>query len=139
MITTASTIEATKAEVAAEERLRQAHEQRVRASTAVVAAYVQALLGQKWTAYLAGISDPKAVGKWARGVRKPQPESERKLRDAYQIALLIAMVDDEETARAWFAGMNPLLGHRAPAWAIANLPDGGGRAMDAALAFISYG
>jgi hypothetical protein len=139
MVTTSSAIERTRLEQDAETQLRRAHEQRVRASTADVAAYVQGLLGQKWTAYLAGVADPKAVGKWARGVRKPQPESERKLRDAYQIALLIAQVDDEETARAWFAGMNPMLDHHAPAWVIANDPDGGDRAMHAALAFISYG
>lgn len=139
MVKLASTIERAKAERSGEAQLRQAHEQRVRASTADVAAYMQGLLGRKWTAYLAGVADPKAVGKWARGVRKPHPESERRLRDAYQIALLIAQVDDEETARVWFAGMNPMLDHSAPAWVIANLPDGGDRAMEAALSFISNG
>lgn len=126
-------------ENAAREQLRAVHDQAVRTPIADIARYIQSLLGQKWTAYLAGIADPKAVGKWARGARKPQPESERKLRDAYQIALLISMVDDEETARVWFGGMNPVLDHRAPAWVIANLPDGGDRAMNAALAFVAYG
>jgi len=121
------------------ERLRDAHDRAIRTPIADIALYIQSLLGQKWTAYLAGIADPKAVGKWARGARRPQPESERKLRDAYQIALLIAMVDDEETARVWFQGMNPTLDHRAPAWVIANLPDGGDRAMNAALAFVAVG
>jgi hypothetical protein len=139
MTATTQTIEHADLEQAAEEQLRRAHEQAVRASTAEAASYVGALLGQKWTAYMTGVADPKAVGKWARGVRKPQPESERKLRDAYQIALLLASVDDEDTARVWFGGMNPALDHRAPAWVIANVPDGGDRAMAAALAFISYG
>lgn len=119
------------------DRLRDAHDQAVRTPIADIAGYIQSLLGQKWTAYLAGVSDAKAVGKWARGTRKPHAESERKLRDAYQIALLISMVDDEETARAWFGGMNPVLDHRAPAWVIANLPDGGDRAMNAALALVA--
>ena len=88
---------------------------------------------------LAGVADAKAVGKWAKGTRKPQPDSERKLRDAYQIAVLIAATDDEATARAWFSGMNPALDHRAPAWVIANFDDGGDRAMAAALAFVSQG
>lgn len=126
-------------ERAALDQLRSAHDQAIRAPIADIADYIQLLLGQKWTAYLAGVSDPKAVGKWARGLRKPQPESERKLRDAYQIALLIAMVDDEETAGVWFKGMNPVLDHRAPAWVIANLPDGSDRAMNAALAFVACG
>lgn len=126
-------------ESAAAQQIRQAHEQAVRAPIDEIAAYVQHVLGQRWTGYLAGVSDAKAVGKWAKGTRKPQPESERKLRAAYQIATLIAMVDDEETARVWFAGMNPVLGHRAPAWVIANLDDGGDRAMEAALAFVANG
>jgi hypothetical protein len=120
-------------------QLRRAHEQAVRTPIADVASYVQELLGQKWTAYLAGVSDAKAVGKWAKGTRKPQPDSERKLRDAFQIAVLISLVDDEPTARAWFSGMNPVLDHRAPAWVIANFDDGGDRAMEAALAFVSQG
>ncbi len=126
-------------ELLANQQLQQAHEQAVRAPIAEVATYVQRVLGQRWTAYLAGVSDAKAVGKWAKGTRKPQPDSERKLRDAYQIATLIAMVDDEETARVWFAGMNPVLDHRAPAWVIANFDDGGDRAMEAALAFVANG
>jgi hypothetical protein len=134
-----STRNTSRAEHAALEQLQTAHDRAIRTPIADVARYVQSLLGQKWTAYLAGVADPKAVGKWARGIRKPQPESERKLRDAYQIALLISTVDDEETARVWFGGMNPVLDHRAPAWVIANLPDGSDRAMDAALAFVAHG
>ncbi|MCO5223615.1 MAG: hypothetical protein M9947_18870 [Thermomicrobiales bacterium] len=126
-------------ELLANRQLQQAHEQAVRAPITEVATYVQRVLGQRWTAYLAGVSDAKAVGKWAKGTRKPQPDSERKLRDAYQIATLIALVDDEETARVWFAGMNPVLDHRAPAWVIANFDDGGDRAMEAALAFVANG
>lgn len=128
-----------KEERVALEQLSSAHDRATRTPIAEIALYIQSLIGQKWTAYLAGVSDPKAVGKWARGLRKPQPESERKLRDAYQIALLIAMVDDEETAGVWFKGMNPVLDHRAPAWVIANLPDGSDRAMNAALAFVACG
>jgi hypothetical protein len=135
----ASIASPTNAEDVATDQLRRAHERAVRDPIADVASYVQVLLGQKWTAYLAGISDEKAVGKWAKGTRKPQPESERKLRDAYQIALLIATVDDEATARTWFSGMNPVLDHHAPAWVIANWENGGDRAMEAALAFISNG
>jgi hypothetical protein len=109
------------------------------ASPAEMARFFQQLLGQKWTAYLTGVSDPKAVGKWARGERSPRDESLRKLRDAYQIAQLIALVDDEETAAAWFLGMNPCLDHRAPVWVIATHADGAEQAMDAALAYVAYG
>ncbi|MGD9710490.1 MAG: XRE family transcriptional regulator [Thermomicrobiales bacterium] len=122
-----------------EELLRSAHRSAVQASPAEMAGFFQQLLGQQLTAYMTGVSNPKAVGKWARGERTPRPAAEAKLRQAFQIAVLISELDDEETARAWFMGMNPALDHRAPAWVIANHPDGGDRAMNAALAYLSYG
>ena len=120
-------------------QLRTAYEQAADAPIAEVTTYVQSLLGQQWTAYLARALDPDAVEIWARGIAKPPLDSERRLRDSYRIALLISAVDDNETARVWFGGMNPILDHRAPVWVIANLPDGSERAMDAALAFVAYG
>jgi len=122
-----------------EELLRIAHRRAVQATPAEMAAYLQRLLGQQLKAYMTGIANPKAIGKWARGERSPRPPAVAKLREAFQVAVLIAEFDDEETARAWFMGMNPALDHRAPAWVIANQPDGGDRAMDAALAYLSYG
>jgi hypothetical protein len=129
----------TQAEIEAEELLRTAHRRAVEDSAAEIASYLQKLLGQKWTAYMAGISDPKAVGKWARGERTPRGESERRMRQAFHAAFLIESYDDAETARVWFMGMNPFLNHRAPAWVIANDPDGGERTLDAAIAFLAYG
>src|SRR5207245_2792247 len=38
------------------------------------------VLGQRLVAVIAGVSDAKAVGKWARGERSPHPEAERRLR-----------------------------------------------------------
>jgi hypothetical protein len=133
------TIGRTQAEEEMSAMLHRAHQQAMQAKPDEMAAYFQRLLGQKWTAYMTGITDPKAVGKWARGERVPRTEAEGKLRGAYHVALLISMVDDEETARAWFVGMNPVLNDRAPAWVIAKEPDGSERAMEAARAFISYG
>lgn len=123
----------------AEELLRIAHRRAIQATPAEMAAFFQKLLGQQLTAYMTGIANPKAVGKWARGERAPRSPAEARLRQAFQVAMLISHLDDEETARAWFMGMNPALDHRAPAWVIANHPDGGDRAMDAALAYLSYG
>jgi hypothetical protein len=122
-----------------EELLRLAHRRTVQATPAEMAAFLQKLLGQQLTAYMTGIANPKAVGKWARGERSPRPPAEAKLREVFQVAVLISEFDDEETARAWFMGMNPALDHRAPAWVIANQPDGGDRTMDAARAYLSYG
>src|SRR5688572_27291459 len=112
------------------ELFRIAHRRAVQATPAEMAAFMQKLLGQPLTAYMTGIANPKAVGKWARGERSPRLPAEAKLREAFQVAVLISEFDDEETARAWFMGMNPTLDHRAPAWVIANQSDGGDRAMD---------
>jgi hypothetical protein len=104
-----------------------------------MAAYLQGLLGQKLTAVMVGIEDPKAVGKWARGERAPRGEAAQRLRDAFHVATLLALGESEETVRAWLMGMNPLLEDRAPAAVFAAFPDGGARAMRAAKAFLANG
>ena len=119
--------------------LASAHDKAVRTSTAEIARYFQELVGQRLTAYMTGVSDPKAVGKWASGQRDPRGESERRLRDAYQIAMLIASCDSDSTVRAWLVGMNPLLGDCAPATMLAEREDGAARALAAAKAFLANG
>jgi hypothetical protein len=116
----------------------QAHERAVRASAAEAAAFLQDLVGQKLTATMVGIGDPKAVGKWARGEREPRGETARRLREAFQVATLLELAESAQTARAWLIGMNPHLDDRAPAAVLAT-PDGGERVMRAARAFLAYG
>ena len=123
----------------AEGVVRQAHERAVRASVGELAAFMQALIGQKLTAVVAGVDDPKAVGRWARGEREPRGEAERRLREAFQVATLLTLAESRETARAWFMGMNPYLGDRAPAFVFAEDREGGARAMRAARAFLAHG
>lgn len=101
---------------------------------AAVAAYVQETLGQRLTAVTVGVSDAKAVGKWARGERRPHPEAAQRLRDACQVIELLMQVEDAATVRAWFRGMNPDLGDEAPALAIAREPL---RVLQAARAFLA--
>ena len=48
-----------------------AHDTAVRTPIREIARELQGLLGQKYTALLAGIRDPKAVGEWARDERAP--------------------------------------------------------------------
>jgi hypothetical protein len=73
-------------------------------------------------AVIAGVSDAKAVGKWARGERAPHPDAERRLRDAFQITQLLLQHESAETVRAWFTGMNPDLDDQAPALMLADHP-----------------
>ena len=48
-----------------------------------VAGHVQSTLGQRQAAVIAGVSNPKAIGQWARGTCRPYPDAERRLREAY--------------------------------------------------------
>jgi hypothetical protein len=101
-----------------------------------MATYLQEMLGQKLTAVVVDIKDPKEVGRWARGVHAPRPETERHLRSAFQIAMLLAQVESPETVRAWFMGMNPQLDDRAPALMVVKEP---ASVMQAARAFLAGG
>src|SRR5579859_1189830 len=76
---------------------------------------LQDVLGQRMVAVIAGVSDAKAVGKWARGERTPHPDAERRLRDAFQITQLLLQHESVATVRAWFTGMNPGLDDQSPA------------------------
>jgi hypothetical protein len=112
---------------------QQAFAQATRSSVADVATFLQDVFGQKLTALLAGIGDPKAVSQWARGERLPHPPAEQRLRRAYQVALLLLHVDSAPTVRAWFTGMNPQLDDRAPVLVLADEPE---RVLQAARAFV---
>ena len=83
---------------------------------------LQDVLGQRLVAVIAGVSDAKAVGKWARGERTPHPDAERRLRDAFQITQLLLQHESAETVRAWYLGMNPDLDDQAPALMLAEHP-----------------
>ena len=83
---------------------------------------LQDILGQRMVAVIAGVSDAKAVGKWARGERTPHPENEQRLRVAFQVVQLLLQKESSETVRAWFAGMNPDLDDQAPALMLAKDP-----------------
>jgi hypothetical protein len=139
MTATASQTSTIASESDAFAALATAHHKAVRTSTSEIARYFQDLVGQRLTAYMTGVSDPKAVGKWASGQRDPRGESERRLRDAYQIAMLIAAYDSDSTVRAWLVGMNPLLGDSAPATVLAEREDGAAQALAAAKAFLAHG
>lgn len=115
---------------------RIAHEQALRAGIPDVAAYLQALFGQKLTALIAGSREPKSVGQWARGENLPDPEEEQRLRHAFRIARLLAQTEQPQTVRAWFMGMNPQLEDRAPALMVAEDPD---RVLKAARSLLAGG
>jgi hypothetical protein len=97
---------------------------------------LQDVLGQRLVAVVAGVGDAKAVGKWARGARTPHPDAELRLRHAFRVAQLLLGAESAATVRAWFVGMNPDLGDRSPAEALAEDP---AAVLQAARAFLAHG
>ena len=80
----------------------------------LLARYLQDTVGQKLTAFLAGIQDPKMLGRWVSGKNEPQLESEMRLRCGYRIVRLLTNAYDASTAKAWLFGTNSRLEDRAP-------------------------
>jgi len=114
-----------------------AHQKAMTFEVKDIARYLQEALGQRLVAYMAGVEDPKRVGRWAQGAQTPREEAERRLRAAFQIFHLLVASDSEHVVRAWFIGMNPQLEDDSPAEVIheGRLKD----ALAAARAFVAGG
>lgn len=97
---------------------RDAHRKAVESTIEDVVAYMQEVLGQKLVAHIAGVSEPRTVGRWAAGERKPRAEHEQRLRCAYQTFQLLLAEESPHTVRAWFLGLNPQLDDESPAQSI---------------------
>ncbi|MEV6394245.1 XRE family transcriptional regulator [Streptomyces sp. NPDC051907] len=110
-----------------------AHLATVRMSTADIARFLQDNLGQRLTARITNISDPRQVGKWACGDSAPRQDAEDRLRAALQVFQLIQDAESLYTARAWLIGMNPQLEDEAPLTVIAE-----GRFRDVMVAARAY-
>jgi hypothetical protein len=91
---------------------------RVTRPIAEVARHLQDHLGQKMTAYLAGLKDPKVVGQWAAARATPRPLAEMRLRCSYEAVRLIGTAHGDETVRAWLFGSNRRLDDEAPAYVL---------------------
>ncbi len=94
--------------------LEKTHRHTVRQDIATIAQALQETLGQKLTAYAISIKDPKAIGRYARQTQGIRDETERRLRDLYQIVTLLLEEEVPTTVRAWMIGMNPQLDETAP-------------------------
>jgi hypothetical protein len=97
-----------------------AHADTVQKSVSDVARFLQENFGQRLTAFIAGIEDPKQVGKWCSGHNSPRIDSELRLRASYQVFQMITLAENCHTARAWMIGMNPQLEDDSPVQAIAD-------------------
>ncbi len=115
-----------------------ARQQQAAPSLPEVASYLQKHLGQKLTAFLGGVGDPKTVGRWASGKIQPPFVREVRLRSAYDAARLIVDQIGDETARAWFLGTSSFLGHTSPAVVLhdAKTPEECRHIVPAAISFL---
>jgi hypothetical protein len=92
-------------------------------SIAEVAEFLVGVLGPRLTALTVGVTDAGDVVNWARGTSRPSALGERRLRAAFEVAELLMPVESPTAIRAWFLGMNPELGDRAPALVLADEPE----------------
>lgn len=115
-----------------QDRSFEAHREAVQTSLQAMVNSLQDSLGARLLAYIAGVSDPKAVALWARGERSPRRESEERIRLTYQVFQLL-LVESAHTVRGWFVGLNPQLDDQSPAEAIRE-----GRLRDVLVAAKAY-
>ncbi len=82
-------------------------------------------VGQKFTAYMSGLNDPKEVGAWTTGKVKPQTPKDMRLRYAYRVVRMLVESYGDDTAKAWLFGTNTRLNDEAPAYLLrhAQVPD----------------
>lgn len=118
-----------------------AYDRAVRQAFPVVVKELRELLGAKLVAYVAGVSETRAVHEWADSVRKPRGAVEDRLRLALRIAGFIADHEDARVAQAWFQGLNPQLDDRSPARLLRDgeVEDVGPQILAAARAFVVGG
>jgi len=100
------------------------------------------LLGAKLVAYIASVTETRAVAEWATESREPKDASvPARLRLALRLAKFIAQHDNPQVAQAWFQGLNPQLGDRSPARLLreGEIAEVGPEVVAAARAFVVGG
>ena len=117
-----------------------AHDRAIRAPIAEAVTELRDLLSGRLVAYIAGVSETRAVNEWADGARSIRsPETEARLRLALQIAVMLADADQPPVVQAWFMGLNPELDDRSPARLLRDgeLDEVGPAVLAAARAFVA--
>lgn len=115
-----------------------AYNDSIRQTTPQIVRDLRGRLGARLVAYIANVTETRAVKAWAEGERTPAPNTDRRLRTAFQVATLIDLSEGEGVAATWFQGMNPQLGDRSPARVLHedNSDDALTRVLGAARGFV---
>jgi hypothetical protein len=118
-----------------------AYDHATRQTLPVVVKELRELLGAKLVAYIARVTETRAVHEWADGVREPRGSAEERLRFALRVAAFIAERDGAGVGQAWFQGLNPQLDDRSPARLLreGDLDEVGPQILAAARAFVVGG
>jgi hypothetical protein len=118
-----------------------AHDHAIRQAFPVVVKELREILGAKLVAYIAGVTETRAVHEWADGVREPRGSVEGRLRFALRVAAFIGERDGPGVSQAWFQGLNPQLDDRSPARLLreGDLEEVGPQILAAARAFVVGG
>lgn len=92
-----------------------AHDRAYRLPIDGVVAELREVLGARLVAYLAGVTETRAVREWAEGIRTPRSPVPERLRLALQVVEMLHGHDSAGVVQAWFQGLNPRLEDRSPA------------------------
>jgi hypothetical protein len=80
-----------------------------------IVAYLQEAVGQRVAASLAGLGDPKQIGRYLQpDGPEPRDVTQLRLRESYKIVRTLELAYDKTTARAWLFGTNSRLDDQAP-------------------------
>lgn len=113
-----------------------AHNDAVQISPQDMSSELARVLGKQLLSVIVD-KQPRTIQRWITGENEPGSDDERKMRNAFQVYLLLASVEGDHTIRAWFMGMNPQLEDQAPAESLA--ADMSREVMAAARAFVNGG
>lgn len=120
-----------------------AHQKAMRLPTPEVVRELSGVLGERLVAYIAGVSETRAVREWAAGERDIRdPRVGPRLRLGLQLAAMLQDFGDErEVVQAWMQGVNPQLDDQVPARLLreGELDEVGPELLEAARAFLIGG
>lgn len=110
----------------------------LRLSISEVVAELVKVLGTPIVATVGGGKTTRAVRGWMRNENSPR--NDQALRSALQIVDVLRTADQQDdTIRAWFGGMNPLLDDDNPALILGRNPHNAKRVLHAARRFAAQG